>query len=37
MNAFYTYGLRDKRVVPGAVVAIQTFEEFLGYHPTRIS
>jgi hypothetical protein len=30
---FYTTGLRDPKAVPEAVVTIQTFGDFLGFHP----
>jgi len=34
LKAFYTTGVRDSKAVPGAVVAIQTFGDFLlGFHP----
>lgn len=33
LKAFYTTGVRDHKAVPGAVVAIQTFGDFLGFHP----
>ena len=33
MKAFYTTGVWDSKAVPGAVVAIQTFGDFLGFHP----
>lgn len=33
LKAFYTTGVRDPKAVPGAVVAIQTFGDFLGFHP----
>jgi len=33
LKSFYTTGERDSRAVPGAVVAIQTFGDFLGFHP----
>jgi hypothetical protein len=33
LKAFDTSGTRDDKAVPGAVVAIQTFGDFLGFHP----
>ena len=33
LKAFFTTGVRDSKAVPGAVVAIQTFGDFLGFHP----
>ncbi len=33
LKAFYTTGVHDPKDVPGAVVAIQTFGDFLGFHP----
>ena len=33
LKAFYTTVVRDSKAVPGAVVAIQTFGDFLGFHP----
>jgi hypothetical protein len=32
LKAFYTAGVGDSNAVPGAVVAIQTFGDFLGFH-----
>jgi hypothetical protein len=33
LKALYTTGGRDTKAVPGAVVAMQTFGDFLGFHP----
>ena len=33
LKAFYTTGVRDTEAVPGAVIAIQTFGDLLGFHP----
>ena len=33
LKVFYTTGVSDEKVVPGAVVATQTFGDFLGFHP----
>jgi len=33
LKAFYTAGVGDDKADPGAVVAIQTFGDFLGFHP----
>jgi len=33
LKAFYTTGIRDPKEVPRGVVAIQTFGNFLGFHP----
>jgi hypothetical protein len=32
LKTFYSTGVRDPKAVPGAVVAIQTFGDFLGFH-----
>ena len=33
LKAFYTTGVREQKAVCGAVVAIQTFGDFLAFHP----
>ena len=33
LKAFYTSGARDDKAIPGAVIAIQTFGDFLGFYP----
>ena len=33
LKTLYTIGVRDKKVLSGAVVAVQTFGDFLGFHP----
>lgn len=33
LKAVYTTGVREKTAIPCAAVAIQTFGDFLGYHP----
>jgi len=33
LKAFFKTGMRDPKAVPGAVVAIQSFGDFLGFHP----
>jgi ribosomal protein S27E len=33
LKAFYISQTKDQKAVPGAVVAIQTFGDFLGFHP----
>ena len=33
LKATYTAGVRETTAIPGAAIAIQTFSDFMGYHP----